>query len=205
MIENELVVGKDGGLKNAFLFLYLSRKPQEPPIHPSYEKSAEDKIELDNVNCMFVPHVVFLRTTQKVLAKNSDPKGHNTQNNSRVNPFNPLIPPKGEVEIGLKGPEKLPTKVTCNIHPWMIAHMIVRDEPYVAITDEKGNFEIKNMPEGEWEFQFWHERCGYMTGLEKDGKAVMEGRPATVTLKVTNGEILDLGKLTIAADSLKGD
>ena len=206
IFDNSLVVSKDGGLQNAFLFLYKStRDPQEPKIHPSYEESAEATLEVDNVNCIFVPHVLAMRTSQKLLAKNSDPKGHNVQNNSRVNPFNPLIPPKGEIELEMEGAEKLPTKLTCNIHPWMTGYMIVRDDPYVAITDENGNFEIKNMPEGEWKFQFWHERVGYMANLEKDGKPLMEGRPVTFTVAITNGETVDLGELKIAADALKGD
>lgn len=205
MLSREIVVGEDGGLQSAFLFLYSSsRDTQEPEVHPSYEETAEDKVTVDNVNCMFEPHVVFLRTSQTLIAKNSDPKGHNVQNTSRVNPFNPLIAPKQQEEIEMVGPEKLPTKLTCNIHPWMVAYMIVRDDPYVAITDEDGNFEIKNMPEGEWKFQFWHETCGYMTGLEKDGAAVMDGRPATVTFTVKKGETIDLGDLTIAADALTG-
>lgn len=206
MIPRDIVVGKDNGLKNAFLFLYMSRRDvQEPKIHPSYEKTAEDKVVVDNVNCMFEPHVAFLRTSQTLVARNSDPKGHNVQNTSRVNPFNPLIAPKGEEEIELEGPERLPTQLTCNIHPWMKAYMIVRDEPYVAISDKDGNFEIKNMPEGEWQFQFWHETCGYMSNLQKDGEPVMEGRPAIVTFNVKNGETIDLGELTISVDDLKSE
>ena len=80
--------------------------------------------------------------------------------------------------------------------------MIVRDEPYVAISNEDGTFEIKNMPEGEWKFQFWHETTGYMSDLMQDGKPVMDGRPATVTITIKNGEVTDMGDLEIAADSL---
>ena len=207
MKSRQLIVAKDGGLKNAFLFLYLARrKPQKPDVHPSYEKSATDKHVIDNVNCLFTPHAVGMRTTQILTAKNSDPKGHNVQITSRVNGQNPNLPAKSEIDLKMKGPERLPVKVQCAIHPWMVGYLLVRDDPYFAITDDKGNFEIKNMPEGEWKFQFWHERCGYMSDLvDKDGKKVMSGRPVTMTIKVENGKTVDLGTMKIAADSLKGE
>lgn len=205
VLDPGLIVSEDGGLKNAFVFLYLGKEPQNPPVHPCYALKAKDKIELNSIFRIYEPHVVALRTSQILLAKNSDARGNNVQNNSRVNPFNRLIPVKDAVELEMKGPEKLPTQISSSIFPWMTAFIIVRDEPYVAITDQNGNFEIRNMPAGEWQFQFWHERCGYMTALEKAGKPLMEGRPAKVTLKVTDGEILDLGELTIDAAAFDGD
>jgi hypothetical protein len=202
--DQSIVVGDDGGLKNAFLFLYMSsRDPQKPKIHPSYEASAKDKVEIDNTKCLFEPRVAFARPTQVIEGKNSDPKGHNVQNNSRVNAFNSIIPPKSSVDFELNAAERLPTKLTCNIHPWMVGYLLVRDEPYVAISAEDGSFEIKNMPEGDWQFQFWHESIGYMADLQSDGKPVMDGRPATVTISVKNGEVVDLGELTIDGAALK--
>ena len=47
--------------------------------------------------------------------------------------------------------------VVCNIHPWMKAYILSLDHPYMAVTGEDGTFEIKNMPAGQHEFQFWHE------------------------------------------------
>ena len=106
MLQNSVVVGEDGGLKNAFLFLYMSRREvQESKIHPSYEESSEEEVVIDNVNCLFEPHVAFVRTSQTLVAKNSDPKGHNVQNTSRENAFNPLIAPKGQVELKVENPE----------------------------------------------------------------------------------------------------
>ena len=205
MFERSLIVSKDGGLKNAILFLKLSKtSPQSPKIHPSYEKAMQQKALIDNVNCVFSPHVVGLTTSQILTAKNSDPKGHNVLITSRNNGQNKNLPPNSETDLILSKPERLPVKVTCSIHPWMQGYVVVRDDPYFAITDANGNFEIKNMPEGEWKFQFWHEKCGYMKDLvDKDGVAVMSGRPVSMDLKVSNRKTNDLGTLTISAESLK--
>ncbi|MEZ6107850.1 MAG: hypothetical protein R3B96_17480 [Pirellulaceae bacterium] len=45
-------------------------------------------------------------------------------------------------------PENTPVLVVCSAHPWMTGRVLVRDEPYVAISGETGEFEIKNSPEG---------------------------------------------------------
>ena len=44
----------------------------------------------------------------------------------------------------------------------MSARLVVRPNPYFAVSDAKGNFEIKDLPAGELEFQVWHEHCGYV-------------------------------------------
>lgn len=54
----------------------------------------------------------------------------------------------------------------------MQAYVIIQDHPYMAVTDADGRFEIKNIPAGEWTFQFWHEKSGYIRELEIDGKQV---------------------------------
>ena len=42
--------------------------------------------------------------------------------------------------------ERTPGAVICDIHPWMSAWWMVLDHPYFAVTDAKGNYEIKNVP-----------------------------------------------------------
>ena len=51
--------------------------------------------------------------------------------------------------------------VNCNIHPWMQAHILIQDHPYMAVSGEDGTFEIKNLPAGKQNFLFWHE-SGYV-------------------------------------------
>jgi hypothetical protein len=209
VVDTSLLVADDGGLKNAMLFLYQGRTEKEiqtVPVHSSYEATAKDEVVFDNTGCSFEPRIVFMRKTQVMLAKNSDPIGHNVDIRSRINPKNLQIPAGKDAKIEMKGVERLPAEVACGSHTWMFGKLLVRDEPYVAISAADGSFEIKNMPEGEWKFQFWHERPGYMADLmDASGKPVMknEGRTPMVTLKIEGGKTLDLGTLTIKADALK--
>ena len=85
--------------------------------------------------------------------------------------------------------------------------LLVRDEPYVAISSETGEFEIKNLPDGEWTFVFWHERGGrtkaggYLMSLMQDGEKV-GGRLGDLEVTIKDGEVTDLGTLTIAIGDL---
>ena len=97
----------------------------------------------------------------------------------------------------------LPTRVDCSIHAWMKAWLIILDHPYVAITDEDGRFEIKNVPAGEWTFRFWHERPGYLPGASHNGKESPLSK-GSWKLTVAAAETLDLGELSVAPDQLKG-
>src|SRR5207244_2854681 len=63
-------------------------------------------------------------------------------------------------------PERLPALVDCNIHPWMKGYFLVRDNPYMAVTGSDGSVLIPNLPAGEWEFQAWHEECGYLKSAD---------------------------------------
>ncbi len=53
----------------------------------------------------------------------------------------------------------------------MQAKLLVRDNPYFCVTDERGIFCIPNLPENEeLEFQFWHERVGYLRNIKSDAE-----------------------------------
>jgi hypothetical protein len=97
--------------------------------------------------------------------------------------------------------EPMPMPVNCNIHPFMQGHVLVQEHPYMAASGEDGTFEIKNIPAGKHEFQFWHEGTGYMKDLSlKGGKANRQGR---VDLEIVAGETIDLGDIKVPAALLK--
>ena len=208
LFDESLQVGEEGGLKNVVVFLMQSRtKQQKPAVHPSYAELADVVPVLDNNSCRFEPHVTVMTTAQSLLIKNSDAVGHNANIQSLRNAANPNIPPMGEITIPMKAADTAPVRVVCGAHPWMTSVLLVRDEPYMAISAETGEFEIKNMPEGTWTFVFWHERGGrtkeggYLTGLIQDGKE-LTGRLGEVEVTIKDGEVTELGTMTIAVDKL---
>ena len=48
----------------------------------------------------------------------------------------------------------------------MCGTVLIFDHPYFAVTDEKGNFEIKNAPAGNYRIIYWQENTGYRGGRE---------------------------------------
>lgn len=204
LVDESLIVGKDGGIANVLVSLYLAPGAKAPAIHESYESDAKAEVVLDNNKCRFEPHITLLRTTQTLVIKNSDPVGHNTKADLIKNkPFNDLIPAGGMLKKSPFGTEEiLPMQVSCSIHPWMRAHLVIRKDPYMTVSAEDGTFEIKNIPAGKHNFRAWQESAGYIQKVSVKGKAESwaKGR-FEVTIK--NGEDFDLGEIKIPAASFK--
>jgi hypothetical protein len=46
--------------------------------------------------------------------------------------------------------------IKCNLHPFLQSRGIIVENPYYAITDEEGNFSIKDVPPGTYKVVAWH-------------------------------------------------
>lgn len=202
LFSEDLVVNADNnGVKNVVVSLYL-RRGKKTKIHPDYAATENDSITLDNTGCRFEPHIALLRTSQTLLVKNSDPVGHNTKIDFIKNsPINPIIPGNQNIEEKVSKAEPLPIPVSCSIHPWMTAKLVVNDHPYMALTDADGNFEIKNLPTGKLTLRFWHESGGYITAAKQGGKT-QKWKSGRMSLTVKKG-LNDLGEISVKAAEFK--
>jgi len=194
LVNEELAVGADKGLANVVVFV----RDKGVKVHPDAAAEAKGaKVVLDNKDCRFSPHVVVVQTGQPLIIKNSDTVGHNSNVATLKNPpSNSLIPAGGESSIPFANEEAIPAQVTCNIHPWMKAWVVVRPNPYAAVSAADGSFEIKNVPAGEVELQLWHEKAGYIGEVTVGGKSekIAKGRrKVTVQAAGTN-----LGDMVLA-------
>jgi hypothetical protein len=204
LVDEEIVVGEDNGLQNVFVYLYL-RTRDKVEVHPDYESGEIKPAILDNNGCRFVPHAMTLWTKQPLEVKNSDPGiGHNTNVTLVVNSgsrFNQIVPNDAPIVKQFERSEPFPMPVACNIHPWMKAYVLIRDNPYMVVSGKDGSFEIKNLPAGEHTFVLWHEAPGTLQGLEAGGdKANRTGR---VEWTIPAGETLDLGDIVVTPAILK--
>jgi hypothetical protein len=192
LVEETVAVNKDNkGVANVVVYLFETTKPK---IHPDYEKDAKAKVVVDNENCRFAPHVQGMRTGQTLVVGNKDPLAHNTKADPlNNNPFNDLIPAGGSIEKSFAKAENTPIPLSCSIHPWMNAYLLIREDPYFAVSDKDGKFAIKNLPVGERTFIVWSNK--YITNVAVDGKATTWARGrAKINIKAGQNS---LGKIEI--------
>lgn len=135
------------------------------PVHPERKKFPE-KVSVNITCCTFAPHTLGVREGQTVVFDYNDKVPHNI-NIIRSSPHpNPgvIVPPGKTLEVPHWKASRIPTVVCCTIHPWMKMYIRVFDHPYFAVTDEQGNFEIRNAPAGEYRLVVWHETNGWVVG-----------------------------------------
>jgi len=193
-----LVVGADRGLANVLVYI---RTPNVD-VHPDYEKHKTDNILLETRDGRFNPHIVLLRTTQNLQLENADSVAHSANFRMIANtPQNLLVLPGTSTVLRFPHEERLPCNVWDNIHSWMDGRIVVRENPYMTVTDSAGRFTLKDVPAGsELEFQLWHERAGYLKDLPfTGGKTDVKGR-FTLTLKP--GET-DLGEMKVPPSAVQ--
>jgi hypothetical protein len=199
LTNEDLVVDDKGGLANAVVAL----KTKGVAVNPAYESSAKESVALDNSNCRFEPHVLVVRTSQTLLLKNSDPTGHNTNVQSTSNDgINPILAAGSDpLKHKFAKAEVRPVKVGCNIHPWMGAWLIVRTDPYAAVSDKSGTFTIKDLPVGkELEFGLWHEKAGYLRNAKFTGGTT--DSKGNFKIKIKPGEN-NLGDIKVSSSIFK--
>jgi hypothetical protein len=195
LVDESLVVNSDNkGIANIMIYLVPGKGKLE--VHPDYEATAKDEIVLDNDKCRFVPQVCLLRTTQTLLIGNKDDVGHNTNIQTLKNQaINPIVPAGGTYKATFTKEESRPANVSCNIHPWMNAKLLVKDHPYMTVSDETGKFTIKNLPAGKLEFQVRHDK--YITDVKVGGKKA-SWKSGKLDVTIADGKPTDLGEILVA-------
>lgn len=200
--ESLLVNSANNGIENVIVYLYVARGGKKPPVHESYKASEKAPVICDNHQCRFEPHVTAVRTTQTLVAGNKDTIGHNMNVATLKNPAqNILIPAGGQLKLNMTIEESLPTPISCNIHPWMKGYLVVKDHPYVGVSDKNGKLAIKNLPAGKWTFQIWQESAGFVTGGKQNGKPV-KWEKGRVEIDVKSGAN-DLGEIKLPSSVFK--
>jgi hypothetical protein len=162
--EDLLINEKTKGIKNAFV--WLINDPKTPlPIHPAL-KNFPKEIVIDQPACMFFPRALAMREGQVFVVKNTSQDQHNIRWIGDDQGGNVTIKAGGKVEIKDLKAQRLPLLLECNLHGWMKGRLAVLDHPYFAITDDNGNFEIKNAPAGNFKIMIYHEVFAYRLGFE---------------------------------------
>lgn len=190
-IKSERLVVDAGskGVKNVLVYI-----PKPTAVNPEAKSAAlQNPVEFDQEKCVFKPHVLGIMTGATLLLKNSDATNHNIDSKLRNNGTNPNIAPGSPpVPLVTQAAERSPGEVVCDIHPWMKAYWMVTDSPYFAVTDDKGNFEIKNVPAGTQKVVVWQESVtggGFVTPAAGNPVNVKPNEETTLDLKIDPGKI----------------
>jgi hypothetical protein len=176
-----------------FAYAYLVKPNGTNPDAAKELTAKTPKVQIDQKNCVFLPHSVALIQDQELELKSSDPVNHNVHLNAFTNEsFNLLLPGGGTLTKKLVA-EKRPLPLTCDIHPWMKSYIMVFDHPFFAVTGEDGSFEIKGVPAGTQNLVLWQEAVGYVTPGFARGMAV----------QVSPGKVTDVGEIKLDPTKVK--
>jgi hypothetical protein len=191
----DIQIGANGELKDVVIYLSTAIPLEDPKwVHESYAESANAEVLFDQKECLFLSPMFAARSSQRIKIANSDPIGHNTNIAAKDSAaqFNQNISPNSFVNYapgGTKGTgfSKAPFNVSCSVHPWMNASMLVRPDPYFAVTDASGAFKIANVPTGvPLEFRVWHASTKYLQKVTLNGEATTWSK-GTMKVKLEPG------------------
>lgn len=154
--SEKLVVSKEMQVQWAVVSLadIKTGKAFEEPEDP------KDRPTLDQRGCVFNPHIVLVGHGKPLKLLNSDGVLHNVHTWPKKNRSkNIAMPgPIKEMTVKFRRPERI--RVSCDIHRWMEAWIVVTDHPYYAVSGVAGEFELTDVPPGQYTLRVWHESLG---------------------------------------------
>lgn len=141
------------------------------------------RAELRQENETFVPRTLAVTKGSTVDFPNNDPFFHNVFSLSGAANFNLGRYPRGETRSQTFSKTGI-VKVYCQIHSHMSATILVLDHPYFTVPATDGNYELSNLPPGEYTVVGWHERVGERAARVR----VQAGQTTSVDLSLPVGD-----------------
>jgi len=146
------------------------------PIERRFELKNEDCLLSPRVQAVFAPGTLNIASEDVAMHRNriinvgtGELEGVAPFNdNGEVIPFDRLLDEPAELEI------------TCELHPWSKAWILVLDHPYFTVSAKQGTFAIDDIPPGTYRVKAWHPRLG----VAEQAVIFSAGQPAAVALKL---------------------
>ncbi len=122
-------------------------------------EAPEEVLEVKQKNKRFVPVILPVVAGQQVRFPNQDEIYHNVFSISPsaqfdLGQYKDVDPPK---MVAFENYGVVP--VYCNIHPKMIAYVVVLENSAFAMTDKAGSFQINNLPPGTYTINAWRPKA----------------------------------------------
>ena len=132
------------------------------------------KPTLDQRDVKFVPYVLPVLVGTAVDFPNNDKSWHNIFSKSEAKVFDLGLYPPGKTRSVTFDKAGI-VRILCNVHPNMEAFIVVKEHPYFAVPDNRGNYILEGVPVGKYRVQVWHPQLGTSdAGVEvvRDGEVV---------------------------------
>lgn len=106
----------------------------------------------------YVPHVMVVPAGSTVNFPNHDPFNHNVFSQSDPNAFDLGLYGRGEAKGHTFTGAGL-VRVFCNVHPRMVAFVMVTPNRWFTQAGGDGSFTLDNVTPGRYRLHVWHERA----------------------------------------------
>ncbi len=178
-LQNSKAKSQNGKIDASGVVIWL----EAPGI--SSGKPARQRLRMDQRGKRFIPHLLVVERGAEVDFPNSDPYFHNVFSVFNGKRFDLGLYASGESRPVLFNRAGV-SQIFCNIHPQMSAVIVTVDTPYFAQSDQSGNVNLSDIPEGRYQLNVWHERATSqeLSALKK-------------TVNISGNITLDLGVIRI--------
>ncbi len=198
--ESLIVNATNGGLKDAVVYLFGKFEDGKPLSELKHPDTLNQRI------CSYEPRVFVVPVGARLSITSEDEVGHNVRMHGAAD-LNIVVSKGGRTsrkfeQAGL-------VKVGCDIHPWMTGYIHVAKQPYYAVTDTDGQFELTDVPPGEHQIKLWHEAWWPEDGriaspiVSTHSVNVRPGESTTVTFDLSDPALTQIAKKPAASASTK--
>jgi plastocyanin len=149
-----VVDGSGASVGGAVVTLQAAPSTPQPRRHSPTPPAS---VVMDQVGQRFTPSILVVPVGTAVSFPNSDLVSHQVYSFSPAKKFQlPLYRGKAYPPVVFDAPGVV--TLGCNIHDDMVAHIVVTDAPYYALTDDAGRAGISGVEPGDYVATVWHPR-----------------------------------------------
>lgn len=152
-IVYDFVVGENGVLKDTVIAIQGIQKGKPFP----------DKLQKFNIDrCHSDKYVIGINNGEEILVENTDPIVHEIATYEirgarvRQKSNRSVLPKTSQARSAFIHSKATEFLIKCNLHPFLQTRGFMVSNPYYAITDQDGKFNIPDIPPGTYEVLAWH-------------------------------------------------